>query len=174
MANFEKAFHFERFVPNLGNNLELSPSDQLALLLATGLTKMDMATFGKGMKTAFKAPIVELVTPPELPAEEAVEAKLSALYDQRADLLAGCWGPYAKLERAGHSIEGRPVSTLRDYIRALIEQPGFYALIEMASEVRRLNSVEGTNELFSDALSGGSFGTGGRSSAPKTEPRRNG
>ncbi len=170
MAQFEKAFHFERFVPNLGNNRALPPHDQLALLLATGMTKVDLIAFGKGLSEAFKA---EPLEPPAagLTPEAHAEALATLRLDRRSEVLAEQWAPYAKLERGGHSIEGRAVSTLRDYVRALGEQRGMYGILELRTEVQRLNSIEGTAALFSDAPSGSSASTGDPSGAAKTGGR---
>lgn len=155
MANIPKAFHFERFVPNLGENRQMPPAEQLALELATGMSKTDLNAFTKAWRAAFALSA-------EAPAEEtpeAAEVRESALLDSRSDSLGAGFGQFVKLERGGHTLDGMPINNLRDYLRALMDQPGGYALLELYREVRRLNSVDGTQALFSSALSGGSAGT---------------
>lgn len=170
MANFEKAFHFRRFVPNIGNNKQLPQPDQLALELATGMTKVDVLAFNSGIRTSLKSVPPPFVAPEGMTPEAADEAKANAVLDHRAGVLAGIWGPYVRLEHGGHTIEGRPVGNLGEYLRALIGQNGSFAIMEISNEVARLNSVDGTLALFSDALSGGSAGTDDQSSAKDVSP----
>lgn len=163
MATFAKAFHFERFVPCLGNNRDLSPTEQLAIEIATGMSKTDMAAFAKGWAAAFEPP----ADPPADETPETAVARSAAHLDHQSETLATHWGAFVKLERGGHSIEGVEVNNLRAYLRVFIDQPGGYSLLELSREVYRHNSVDGTRALFSAARSGGSVGTDDQSAQRK-------
>lgn len=169
-----RSFHFEVFVPNLGPNRKLPADQQLRLLLATGVTKKDLRVFEKAGQTG--------ITPREVTAlalewmgdksEDALatlaafeEQLLEATYDLQAAAVAKHWGDYVQLERAGHTIDGRAVGTLEQYLAVIVRQPGLFNFIEIGKAFRQYNSAEGTFALFSNALSGGFTGMASPSSA---------
>ncbi len=159
MANFERLFHFEKFVPNLGNNRELL-TDQLTLDLAVGLTKVQLRAFARGPKEANEAPAGSLsVDEAQLQGSALELARIRLQNEAFKTKLAELWGPYVKMGPGNHSVEGVPITSLRDYLSLVVDQPGIFNLIELREEVMRLNSVEGTRALFSDAPAGGSTST---------------
>lgn len=159
MANFERAFHFESFVPNLGDNRELR-ADQLTLQLACGMTKLELQRF-KDAPKALKG--ISLESPTDAADLEAMEV---AFWEKSSDVLAAKWEPFVRLGPGNHSLNGKPLATLRDYLRFAVEQPGAFSVIELINELTRLNSIEGTRALFFPLPAGGSTSTAPRNTAP--------
>ncbi len=86
---------------------------------------------------------------------EAVE-KREAAYAAR---MADAWAPFVKLGPGPHSVNGKPLVTLGDYLAFVLAQAGQFNFVELQEEVRRLNSYTGTRALFSNALVGGRIST---------------
>jgi len=160
MANFERLFHWESFTPNLGNNRELL-ADQLTLEIAVGMTKVELVSFLKGPVTA-RGPIEAAV----VGDEAAAEVKTKQNDDAYVARLAEAWAPFVRLGPGNHSVNGKPLTGLTDYLGTVLEQPGIFNFIELQQEVTRLNSVEGTRALFSAPPAGGFISTVPKSSAP--------
>jgi hypothetical protein len=142
MANFDRLFHWETFAPNIGDNRALL-SDQLTLELAVGLTKTELRRFQKGPNVLRDLKFEAIAGSPGV---EEIEA---GVWDKVADLLAVEWGQFVRLGPGSHSMNGKPIAALRDYLRFVLEQPGAYNVMEIVREVQRLNAVEGTRALFS-------------------------
>lgn len=168
-----RSFHYEVFVPNLGSNRKLPADQQLRLLLATGVTKKDLRIFEKAGQTAIHPREVtalalersEKTDDANAALEAFGEALLEATYDLHAEKVAKIWGDYIQLERGGHTIDGRAVGTLEQYLAVIVRQPGLFNFIEIGKAFRTYNSAEGTFALFSNALSGGFTGMASPSSA---------
>lgn len=172
-----RSFHFEVFVPNLGDNHKLPADQQLRLLLATGVTKKDLRIFEKAGQVKVSpqeiiAGAIERVDEKITKADDAEAALeefhdklLEATYDLQAAGLAKVWADYVKLERGGHTIDGRAVGTLEQYLQVIVRQNGLFNFVEIGKAFRQYNSAEGAFRLFSNALSGGSTGTDSQSSA---------
>src|SRR4051812_19832212 len=103
MANFERGFHFERFIPNLGNNRELQ-ADQLTLELACGMTKVELQRFVDVPGKALHVP--ESATLPEGATAEQLDASVASFWDTSAEGLATEWQAFVRLGPGTHSING--------------------------------------------------------------------
>lgn len=148
MANLTRAWRWERFAPDLGDNLSLPEGERLYLEVASGLSGEQLA--------AFHATLRDMKI-----AGESVAEVVAAW--------AGVFSPVVRLV-GEHTIEGRDVKSLGDYLRLLAESNGVYNLTEMVSIVTEFNSVSGTSALFSRRHSGGVLSTRAQS-AVKAEAR---
>ncbi len=179
--NLTRLWHWQRFVPHIGDNLELT-ADQLTLELAVGLTKVELAGFHRAQFDARNTDEREVVKvllaearaqlETEFPMEaqkelrtrvDAAVAAMDAAYVAR---LAIAWAPFVRLGPGSHSLNGKPLANLADYLGFINSQAGRYNLLELVEELQRLNSVEGTRALFSDAAAGGNTSTRPPSTAP--------
>lgn len=142
MANLTRTYRWERFAPDIGDNLELPEGERLELEVASGLTGEQLAAHLDALRTSTAD-----VEPAALP--EAFSKVLS---------------PYVRLV-GSHTIDGRPVTTLQEYLGVVMSMAGIYNVRELASVVSQFNSVEGTSELFSKRRSGGSRTTRAPSAA---------
>lgn len=144
MANLTRTFRWERFTPDIGDNLELSEGQRLELEVASGLTGAQLAAHSAALTAAFEG------------AREAPETLPGRL--------AEAFAPYVRVVGT-HTVDGQPVASLADYLTVVAGLSGVFNLSELAAAVRRYNSVEGTAELFSARRSGGSRTTRGQSAA---------
>lgn len=182
--DLSRLYHFERFVPNVGNNHQLPEDEQLTFEVAVGLTKVELQglqrlvsgdELRKTSDEALAAPRAEMkalresgATPDVLAAkaDELAEAGAVAELDGYARRIAAGLASYVRVGPGRHTVDGKAL-TLESYLRATFEQPGFFNLSELTRELTRLNSVKGSAELFSAQRSGGSASTGAASSATK-------
>lgn len=148
-------FHWERFEPEVGNNHQLAPTQRLYLEVACGLTKVQLKACQRAVQlTDISVPTAELEA--AVAAGESVEdASVRLVAGLCADKLAAVWGQFVRLGGGPHTLGGRPVATLRDYLAVVLEQPGAFQLLELSRAIAQFNSVTGTKALFSRRLSGG-------------------
>jgi len=177
VPNFD-LIHWERFAPNLGNNRQLVESEQLTLELAVGMTKVQLSDFFRALTDSVSTPeqaevdrlLKELGDDPgktleamTTEAKAAAETALREASEKRdaayAAKLSVAWAPFARLAPGDHHINGQPLKSLANYLHFVRSQAGRYNFIEIQDEVTRLNSVEGSRALFSDAPSGGRSST---------------
>lgn len=182
MAN-HRLIHWQRFAPNLGDNLELL-TDQLTIEVAVGLSKTELAAFDRAIGASHAGP--ELVEVERLHAEwktnpatndaaataflaqlEAANAKQAEAY---AAKLAEAWADFVRIGPGNHSINGQPLTCLRDYLGFVCGQAGQFNFIELQAEVARANSVKETRALFSPAPSGGRSSTQPQNGAKAGSP----
>lgn len=144
MASFDSLARWEKYVPTLGNNHELS--QPFYLRVAAGLTIEEL----RGLRER-----VDALT------AGATAAQTSAVF-------AGV------VQMGGEPlvVDGAPVDTLEKYLELVAHQRGGDLLGELLSTLFHLNSTAGAQELFSARLSGGSRTT--RPSAPETADTRSG
>lgn len=167
MANFDRLHHWERFVPHLANNRELPAREQLALEIATGLSVLELEAFGKAQAAALEASRGEMTPDPGPEATDA--ARLAWVTARRAERervrsaqaahLGQAWAPFIRLAPGSHTINGKPLTSLADYLAAIASQQGAYNFLELRRQVMTLNSIDGAEALFSGRASGGSDGT---------------
>lgn len=154
--------HWERFVPNLGNNRKAAAGEQLALEIATGLTKMDLEAFQR-FASHLGAPVeIDQAEAARVAGErkEVLEDVKARMYiAARAKKLAEQMKPFVRWVGGNHTINKQPVTGLEDYFRALLVQVGFYNWTELTHEVFRLNSFDGGIALFYEPPAGGSTST---------------
>ena len=180
MANLNR-IHFESFTPNLGDNRQLV-TDRLELSLAVGMTKEELKAFARAVpesldipeKDAVAAAIEELkALPPETLVDSAAWLDPSRRLDEAVaaqgaaamQKLALAWAPFVKFS-GQHTLDGQPCTTLAEYLGFVFAQAGRFNFLEIQDEVRRLNSVEGTRALFSDAQSGRTTSTSTAAGGP--------
>lgn len=165
MADLKRTFHWERFAPNFGDNLELPEAERISLDLATGLSTLDLAAFHGALEKVQKLAPPQAVVTLEGEAPPTLEVVIERVIRPRAMLLAEAWAPFVRLV-GQHSVNGKPLAGLGDYLFFALSQAGIYNVFEILKAVDRLNTLGGTKELFSDAASGGSSSTEGRKTAP--------
>jgi len=180
VANFERGlFHWERFVPQIANNRDLPTREQLALEIATGLSVLEVETFTRANALAAASGGGE---PPKAPGANATEeelrtyvaaakAEMTRLRTEQAARLAPHWAPFVRLVPGSHTVNGKPIATLADYLELVLMQQGLFNFLEISNEVLALNSVSGAQSLFSRALSGGSDSTQDQNSADERAGR---
>lgn len=156
MANFDN-FHWERFEPDIGDNHKMAPSQRLYLEIACGLTKLHLHRFRQGALVDPPAIDVEAAKLESEQTKEALEQVMERLARQAgAEKIAAAWAPFVRLGAGSHSIGGLPLTSLKDYLFAALEQKGSFTLVELVRAVQEINSVGGTRALFSERLFGGS------------------
>lgn len=149
-------FHWERFEPNVGENHSLPEDRRLFLEVACGLTKVQLKACARGLNFDSlaidgEAAKLEAEKTGE-PLEDVSTRMMAALCVDKA---AAEWGPYVRIGGGPHTLGGREVKSLKDYLSVLIEQPGWFNLLELSRVIGQMNSVTGSRALFSGRLSGG-------------------
>lgn len=136
----KRTYRWERFEPNIGENLELPKEQRFFLLLASGLSRTALET------------LLEQANRPQ--AEEVTE---ESLLDGMHSILE----PYARVGEPS-TIDGVTVNSLRDYLKVVFEMTGDYNWLELGRALAHFNSVKGTRELFYARHSGGFSSTTSR------------
>lgn len=126
-----------RYVPNLGENRTLDAPFYLEV--KASLTKAQYADYLEKFQAADK---------------------------ESAEALEGAFGGIVRMGTEALSVDGKPVSTLREYLELVAQQKGAELLFELVGAITWYNSVEGAGKTFSERLSGGWFSTA--TNAPKT------
>lgn len=175
MANLDNVFSWERWAPNIGDNRTRAGGPVLWLQLATGLTAAQLA----GMKTRWggiaKVPLeLPPVVPDELPEARAaaIDATFTTFKAGVRAVVVGALGDLVRVEGGPHTVAGKPLATLEDYVGLIQERAdmGFPALGELRGALERFNSMEGPDELFSRRSSGGARSTDAQSTEPGEPP----
>lgn len=164
-------FHWERFEPRLGDNHSLPPEKRFFLEVACGLTKVQLKGCERALdfsKLHLDAGAVVEEAKKSKAEDESHEEALQRVGEQRMgelciEQLARAWAPFIRIGAGQHTLDGKPVATLKDYLSAVIAQPGRFNVIELSKVLAQLNSVIGTHALFSERLSGGPISTVGPS-----------
>lgn len=141
MANLETLHQWRRFAPDIGNNRDLEPEQQLLLEVKVGLSFKELGEYQAALKPA---------------AKEGHEAMLRLMRD------------YVRVVGGPHTIGGEQVATLDDYWSA-ISKYATGALIELTTAVPHFNSVSEIQAHFAERRSGGTASTPPRSAAKKDE-----
>lgn len=164
-------FHWERYEPRLGENHNLPVEQRFFLEVACGLTKMQLKACTRALDfSALRLDAAAVVEEAKASKgeDETHEEALQRVGEQRMGelcvaQLAEKWGPFVRVGPGKHTLDGKPVATLKDYLSAVIAQPGRFNVIELSKVLAQLNSVTGTHALFSERLSGGPISTVGPS-----------
>ncbi len=157
-------FHYERFDPEIGENRKLPVEQRLFLEVACGMTKVQLTACKRALELSSividaDAAKAEAATTGEPVGDVALRMTSVACVDR----IATAWAPYVRVGAGPrHTLNGVTVASLRDYVAALIEQPGVFNLVELSQVIAQLNSVTGTRALFSERLSGGPIFTAGQ------------
>lgn len=162
--NFERLWHWYRFAPNLGNNLELPEAEQLTLEIGVGLTKVEIESLRIGLQKIVSPYVVPIVVDGKVDLE-ATEIEADKHIDLAASAMAEAWDKFARLGPGNHSINGRPLTCLKDYLKAAMVQPGVFQVIELFDTIIHFNTVTGSRALFSVPPAGGVTSTRQKNSA---------
>lgn len=172
MASFETLHRWEKFAPDIGDNRQRPDGDRLWLEVKSSMTRVELQAFDRAIKELHVARGVEVEkhlramkeareSGSEAPDVPGFESRLMGIIQDGYDA-ALC--PCVRLV-GRHTIAGKPVTTLREYIDFVSELSDGYNLLELSAAVRDANSVGGSTELFSGRRSGGWAGTAALSSA---------
>lgn len=162
MPSFENAWRWERLEPELGGNRQLPEHERFYLLVASGLTKVELQRLYESLGETTKAQAVVVTvegTPPET---------LEQRQDRYAAEIGALLGPVVKLGKEPLKVDGKPVASITDYLVLAVRQVGQPLLTELLTAIRTANSWEGSRALFSERHSGG-FTFTGDPSAEATE-----
>lgn len=153
------SFHWERFEPDIGENLKLEPAKRLYLELACGLTKMQLRRFVRKLDftdiTVDSEEALKIATETKEPIDEVFERLQRG---KAADKMAEEWRQFIRIGPGDHTLEDQPL-TLRGYLFIALQQRGWFNISELVKAMVDLNSVTGTKALFSERLFGGNFST---------------
>lgn len=149
-------FHWERFEPNIGDNRALPVDQRFFLEVACGLSKVEMKQAKRAIDFTSLSPNVAECTAlaQESKAEDETHAEAleRVVFEQVNELsalkISDGWSRFFRMGTVSLTIDGKPIENLLGYMRCIIQQEGRYNVIEMAKTLARLNSVEGSRELF--------------------------
>lgn len=149
-------FHWERFEPNIGDNRRLPADQRFFVEVACGLSKVELKAAKRALDFTNLSPNIADCTvkaqetkAEDETAEEALERVVfDAMNALSADRLADGWAPFFRMGNTPLTINSKAITNLREYLHCIIQQPGRYNIIELAKVLSRLNSVEGSRELF--------------------------
>lgn len=144
MADLTSLQRWVAFVPDIGTNRKLPPSEQLVLEVAASLTKEQLIAFRDNINAAPKE------------GETADDARIRVL------------GEHVRLV-GKHRIGGEAIEDFRSYVLACLKLADQYNLREVFAAVGYFNSISAADALFSERLSGGTAFTLHQSAAPDVE-----
>lgn len=147
MANLTRTWRWETFEPDFGDNLSLPEGQRLQLEIASGISPAQYRAFGESIQEAAKARDGD--------SEEVIAKRWADVFSPVVRMVSP---PPGQL----HTVEGKTISTLADYIAVLLTMTGIYNLHELTDALRNFNSVEGTSRLFYRRQSGGTSTTRGQ------------
>lgn len=149
---------WERWEPDLGDNLQLPESKRFFLELRSGLSKLDLAAFIE------KQPVLRK-------ASKDVEDDEARAWDEFAEAWTAHLAPNVRLGTEPLVVDGAPIEGLGGLVRLYFTQANLAQWTELLDAfVSGVNSVTGRRELFSGRPSGGTSGTAPRSAARANSP----
>jgi len=154
MAILSRTYRWEKFAPDLGENLSLPPEARLHLEIASGISAKQLDDVMHGLKAAWEAGRAE---------GDAKEKEQLVLNSFSAAL-----EPVVRVVGT-NSVAGADVRTLREYVGVVASMRGRYNLDELTRALMAFNSLEGTEKLFSERHSGGLLTTRALSAAKAGE-----
>lgn len=165
--NFERLWHWQPWAPNLGNNLELPEDQQLTIDIGVGLTKVELREAMESVNKMTSPFAMPIANAEGVFDEAATNEALLVKFEKSADEMASGLSKFVRLGTGSHSINGKPLTNLRDYLRFCVEQPGAFGILELFREIAQLNSIDGTRALFLGPPAGGSTSTRHKNSEPE-------
>lgn len=167
MANLTRSYAFRRWVPDIGDNREQEPKNQLALELAVHLTTTQMEEIEAALLRVPEVDFSDLeaaFAAAETPeAKQAIDKQSTArMLEVLCSVRTKAFEPYVRIVGGPHTINGQPLTTVHDYIAFAqsCRDGGTLMVGELLAALRAFNSLTGHNEVFSQRRSGGSAGTG--------------
>lgn len=148
MASLSRVWRWEKWAPDIGENLSLPDAEQLKLEVASGMTPAEFGEWTERLR--------------ELGARVEGLSDMAPIRAAYLEVLS----PYVRVV-GEHEIAGKPVTNLGEYLAVVMEAIGAAPLHELFSAVRELNSVEGVQALFSARRAGGMATTRARPAAEK-------
>lgn len=148
MTTLTRAWRWERFAPDIGENLSLPEADRLHLLVASGLSAARLQQHRDAYDDAA--------------SDSSSSAALVAGFSRVFDGLVRVDGT--------HTIDGKKVETLEQYLEVVVESSGVYNLSELGRVVVEFNSVQGTQQLFWRRHAGGLLSTRAQNAVKDSAP----
>lgn len=167
MANLKRRFAFKRWVPDIGDNREQEPKNQLALELAVHLTTEQMEELDEALTTVPSVDYSDLEEAFTAAADDEARREINRkstarMLDTLRDVRVKAFEPYVRIVGGPHTINGAPLNTVADYIgfAGTSRDGGTLMVGELLAALRAFNSLSGADEVFSVRRSGGSASTG--------------
>lgn len=179
MANLKRRFTFKRWAPDIGENREVPEGERLYLELAVGLTDQQLRDAMRALQTPPVEPPEAAELQKRVEAADSEGAKLAVLQELEALTIRlsiahfdAALGAFVRVHGGPHTVDGKPLATFGDYVTLVTDSrdAGAHAMGELVAALRRFNSLEGPDELFSPRRSGGSAGTGSKSVVKEDSP----
>lgn len=155
MTALKRRHAFKRWAPDIGENRDIiadwqkggekGPAPGLWFELATGLAPADISGIRERMAR-------DLDIPEDLPGPESLAAVKTGLRLRYLE----AFGKYVRIVGGPHSIEGRPLEKLEDYLSIIEDQSDFgkVAVTDLFTALLSFNSFTGPDELFLQRRSG--------------------
>lgn len=166
MPDLKRMFEWRRWEPGLGGNRELPVNARFYFELGVGLTKVEIRALDKAIHAdvdlSDERKAIEELGATEMTGEEkeaalvVIVAKVDA---KKAAHLAAALEPYVRMGAEPLRLNGVDIKTVGDYLAAVASEEGEFHATELVQALRNLNKIEGTRELFSERLSGGTSTT---------------
>lgn len=154
MPELKSTRSWHRFAPALGENRE--QSKPFLLKVRVGLTKPELAAYSEKLRAVQES------------SATATEGKSDdTVVDEYVQLLDGL----VEMGEEPLVVDGKPITTLRDYLLLCLTVAGYGPLIEVYHSVIYWNSVRGAREVFYARLSGGAATTPAAGAAAPTASR---
>ncbi len=150
MANLTRSWRWETFHPDIGENLDLPPGERLTLRIASALPGERLEQMRAEYGEALVAGIENA---------DAMAAAFAKVFEGLVEVVGA------------HSIDGKPVETLAQYLGVVARAGGIYGLTELVSAVGEFNSIQGTHRLFFERHSGGLLSTRAQTAAKAASPK---
>lgn len=137
---------FKRWAPDIGENRDLPGGPGLWFELATGLSAEQLSAIRERMAR----PVADST-------DAAPAVRLEALKTGIRTRYLEAFGEYVRIVDGPHSIAGKPLATLEDYLRIVEEQAdmGQLAVKDLFAALLSFNTFGGGDELFLRRRSGG-------------------
>jgi hypothetical protein len=150
MANLASLQRWEKYAPDVGNNRSLPEAERLYVDVCCSLSRLELQAFDAKLQEMHRQRLARAEK-----GDGTGEEDLNAL------LVDGYGGALESIVRlvGTHTLGGKPVTTLREYVQAVAPLADGYAVLELVAVVREANSVGGAMQLFSGRRSGGWAGT---------------
>lgn len=173
MADLKLNRRWERYAPELDGNDALERP--FFFELACGLTRAELRKLDDDVKQKLsertRVAVEQLGPPPDDASETWAEQFADKVLTAQIEAVAEVIEPFVRLGSEPLTIAGKPIKTVREYLDAVAVVADQEALLEPLRALRRYNTLEGRQQLFSKRLSGGASSTRGPSAAKGSSQR---
>jgi hypothetical protein len=171
VADLQIRSRWEPYAPKLDGNDQLERP--FLFELACGLTRAEMRKLDDDMERHLRertAAVVKSMPKPKKDEERAWQEKLAdKLLVVEIDTVAEVLNPYVRMGPEPLTIAGKRITSLREYLDAVSVFSDQVSLMEPLTALRRANSLNGEQVLFSKRRSGGGSTTPDQSAAKKAD-----